>query len=356
MIPHFYILGSKTERPVSRRTIFTDGAPDATFRPGIDVELSHWIPNTTPDVYAADTSTEICMNFISQNDTDEWDLAINNHVDVDGVLAVFTLVHSKQAMLHRETIIQAAEMGDFSNWGNHAAQILYQGLTVLMDDLKAKKTDTQHVYEACFKQTFSLLEGRTDDVRVVQGMEALQQSVNRVESGGILRREVHARFAHYHIPFTLVKASLAKTLKIPAFNEEIKDDMWLHPQVRNRLDKEKIQLVSAEAEQGWYYDVWYPGYMWADTPHSWRAPGFIFNGSTNGYMYGYEPLEAAVRTLQKLETANGTWMLAHELSPFSSISGRNFPVVLSFLSENNQPAASELPPERVVLILASAFE
>ncbi|CEH29065.1 hypothetical protein AM501_02775 [Aneurinibacillus migulanus] len=356
MIPYFYILGSKTERPVSCRTIFTDGAPDATFRPDIDMELSHWIPNTTPDVYKADTSTEICMKFISQNDTDGWDLAINNHVDVDGILAVFTLIHSEKAMMHRDTIIQAAEMGDFSGWGDRAAQILYQGLTVLMDDLKAEKMDTQHVYETCFKRALSLLEGRVDDARVAQGMEALKRSSERVESGSIIRRELHNRFAHYHIPFVFVGTSLAKTLKVPAFNEEIKDDMWLHPQVRNRLDKEKVQLVSAEAEQGWYYDVWYPGYMWADTPHSWRAPGFTFSGSTNGYMYGYEPLETAVRTLQELETANGTWTLAHKLSPFSSINGRNFPIVLSFLSENSQPAASDLPPERVVPILASAFE
>ncbi|GEN34393.1 DUF6687 family protein [Aneurinibacillus danicus] len=355
MIANYYILGSKTRRPASNRTIFTDGAPDATFRSDMDLELSHWIPNRTPGVYKADTSTEICMNFLSRNDTNDWDLAVNNHVDVDGVLAVFTLVHSKQALEHRNTIVQAAEMGDFSGWGDLKAQRLYQGLTLLMDDLKASGTDTQQVYEACFERAFSLLEGAEDDPRIMKGIEALQSSVARIDAGHIIRHEIHSRFVHYHIPAALAEKSLTKALKVPAFNEALQDDMWLHPQARNRLDQEKVQLISVETPDGWYYDLWYPGYMWADTPHSWRAPGFVFNGSTNGYLYGYAPLEEAVQTLRQDEPANGGWTLAKELSPFSSVKGRNFPVVLSFLSEDYEPMASQLAPDRVAMILSRAF-
>jgi hypothetical protein len=355
MIKNFYILGSKAKRPASCRTIFTDGAPDATFRPDIDMELSHWIPNATPALYRADTSTEICMNFVCRNDTGEWELAINNHVDVDGVLAVFTLLHSQHALAYRETIVQAAEMGDFSGWGTEPAQLLYQGLTLLMDDLKAAGMDTQYVYEACFVRTFSLLEGKIDDKRITEGLKALASSVERIESGQIPRYELHNRFTHYQIPACLTEISLTKALKVPRFNERLQDDMWLHPQARNRLDREKVQLISVETDNGWYYDLWYPGYMWADTPDSWRAPGFTFNGSTNGYAYGYAPLQQAVQKLQHIETAQGKWMLARELSPFSSVKGRSFPVVLSFLTEHDMPAISRISPEEVASILATAF-
>ncbi|MFT9847041.1 DUF6687 family protein [Aneurinibacillus sp. REN35] len=356
MISNFYILGSTAKRPASQRTIFTDGAPDATFRPGVDMELSHWIPNDTPTQYKADTSTEICMRFAESNTSKGWDLAINNHLDVDGVLAVFTLVHSQIALTHRQTVIQAAEIGDFSGWGEESAQILFQGLTILMNDLKASGEDTQRIYEACFIRAQELLAGKEiEEPRIQAGLRALHDSINRIASGCIERQELHSRFVHYHIPADLTVVSLAKTVEVPAFNAEVQDNMWLHPQARNRLDREKVHLVSAQVQEGWYYDVWYPGYMWADTPNSWRAPGFAFNGSTNGYRYAYAPLEDAVRTLQAEETADGIWTLAQELSPFSSVAGRNFPIVLSFLTSKNEPVASKLAPDRVASVLAAAF-
>jgi hypothetical protein len=194
MIPNFYIIGSKTERPDSRKTIFTDGSPDDTFRINTDIELSHWIPNRTEAKYKADTSTEICMNFILEESPDEWDLAINNHLDVDGILSVFTLVHSDFSIKNRDVIIEAAEMGDFWAWGNTDSQKLFQGLTYFMNELRIDKVDIQDIYS----------------------------------------------------------------------------------QVRNRLDKEKVQLVSVETKSGWYYDLWYPAYTWADTSNLWRAPGFEF--------------------------------------------------------------------------------
>jgi hypothetical protein len=111
---------------LSRKTIFVDGSPDQTFRDGIDMELSHWFPNRTPEKYKADTSTEICMNFVSEQSSADWDLAINNHLDVDGILSVFTLIHSEFALQHRETLVEATEMGDFWAWGNERAQRLFQ--------------------------------------------------------------------------------------------------------------------------------------------------------------------------------------------------------------------------------------
>lgn len=352
---NFYILGSETRRPFSRNTIFVDGTHDDSFREGVDLELSHWIPNRTPARFRADTSTEICMNFIREESTDEWDLAINNHLDVDGVLSVFTLVHPDFARKHRNVIVEAAEMGDFWAWGEEPSQRLFQGLTLKMEALRGAKTDIRRIYEECFEEVFRLVETEHSGDRVKLGMDALRESVDRVESGEIRRTVLHPRLVHYAIPRHLAEANLAKALHIPAFNAPLGDGAWLYPQTRNRWDREKVHLVSAETERGTYYDLWYPGYMWADTPHSWRAPGFHFSGSTNGYYYGYQPLEKAVARLYAMEPHRGRWKIARELSPFSSIPGRNYPVVVSFLGEDGHPAPSGISSETVADILSEAF-
>ena len=43
-----YVLGSRRPQPMSKRTIFADGSADETFRDDVDLELSHWLPNRTP--------------------------------------------------------------------------------------------------------------------------------------------------------------------------------------------------------------------------------------------------------------------------------------------------------------------
>jgi hypothetical protein len=107
---------------------FGERGVDETWREGIDSELSHWIPNRTPAEFKADSSTEICMKFVESGGVERFDLVVNNHVDVDGVLATFVLLFAELAILHRRTVVQAAEMGDFWGWGEPPAQQLFQTL------------------------------------------------------------------------------------------------------------------------------------------------------------------------------------------------------------------------------------
>ncbi|MGZ4163583.1 MAG: DUF6687 family protein, partial [Tumebacillaceae bacterium] len=363
MIPHFFITGSTAERPVSVKTIFADGSADKTFREGVDMELSHWLPNRTPAEYKADTSTEICMNFVAAQSTEGWDLAINNHLDVDGVLSIFTLVHSEFALKHRDTIVGAAQMGDFWAWGERPVQVLFQGLTLFFMRLKQEKVDVREIYERCFERVFALVElgaqrvweeaAQGEDAEIRAGLEALQSSLARVESGQIGREAYGARLSLYTIPAELAQADLQKALLVPPFNAPLTEMMWLLPTVRDKFDHEKVHLVATEGVDGWYYDLWYPGYMWAETPNSWQAPGFSFSGSTNGHYYGYEPLNAVVAQLQAQEQGAGTWTLATELSPFNSIKGRNFPVVLSFVDADGMPMQSKHAPQDVAERLAA---
>ena len=108
----FHVTGSREAPPRSEHgTIYCDGAGPTSatsgkgsLRPGIDVELSHWVPNQTPERYRADTSTEICLNFSAAPAGGRYDLAVNNHVDVDGVLAMFAILSPDLALRHADSL------------------------------------------------------------------------------------------------------------------------------------------------------------------------------------------------------------------------------------------------------------
>jgi hypothetical protein len=348
----FHILGSGRPRPDSRATIFCDGSADDSFRTGVDVELSHWIPNRTPGEFRADTSTEICLKFATFGALESYDLVVNNHLDVDGVLSVYALVDPR-SLQHREAIVGAAEMGDFWAYGGGLALSLFVTLT---DRIAAyADDDTMVAHEACFDAVRELLSGAEPGPGVDDARAILAASLDLVNSGRVRRTELHERFVSYVIPQELAEGDLDAALHVPEFNAPLSTDTLLLPQARNFRDKERVQLVSAEIDGGWCHDLWYPGYMWADTEDVWRAPGFQFADSTNAWFYGFAQLTAAVEALRRRETADGEWTVADRLLPFKTIPGRNFPVVLSYLGRDARPAPSRLPPADVAATLAPAF-
>lgn len=354
MRTRLYIDGTRMgARPDSRRTVFADGAGEGAVREDRDLELSHWIPNRTPTAYKADTSTEICMNYVASG-TRDYDLVVNNHADVDGVLSVFTLLEPEVALTHRATIVSAAEMGDFAAWGERTAQVLFQSLTWRLDALEETGTDPQLIYEKALEHVGEVIGRGFADGEVESSLAPLERSVEWIDAGRIRRQEIHARFVHYAVPAGLCGDRLDAALCLPKFNEAISDAVLFWPQARARTDREKVQLVSVESPGGWYHDLWYPGYLWADTPHSWRAPGLDFS-SNAAYRFSYPPLDAAVEDLQARERADVTWRLETELSLFGEKRGRGYPVILSVMS-GDRPAASSLTPELVARRLAEVYQ
>jgi hypothetical protein len=356
MISTYFVPGGGQERPASEQTIFADGSADGSFRPGLDLELSHWVPNRTPARYKADTSTAICLSFVADPLPGAWDLCVNNHLDVDGVLSLYTLVRGERALAHRDTLVQASRMGDFWDWGDALAATVYQGLALLQQRAEPGRVPLQALYARCFERVDALLATTPGaEAEVQPGLAMLEAACRRLDTGEIARTVLHERFVAYEIPRDLVERSEARALHIPGFNAPLDDASWLPPQARNRHDRERIQLVSSEAAGGWYHDLWYPGYRWAETPDSWAAPGFVFAGSTNGYRFGHAALERAVAHLAVAERGPGRWELAEALTPFASLAGRNYPVIVSCLDADRRPCASGLPPAEVAAILAPAF-
>ena len=357
MIDRFYISSSQQfEKPASKQTIYCDGAGSSIFRDRIDIELSHWNPNRTPERYKANTSTEICLKFVDDPAPGEWDLVVNNHADVDGLLSVFVLMHSELAIAHRESLIQAADMGDFWGWGDRPAQVLFQEMTVLMNRLEQANVDPQQLYDECLRHALQLIhKGFPENDRLRAELGFLQESVQRIECQEVARTAHNERFVHYAIPESLARQDLVRALCVPEFNAAISDRCLIWPQARAKQDQQRVQLVSIDTGDGWYYDLWYPGYMWAETPHFWRAPGLEFSGSTNGYFLAYQPLRTIVADLQRQETGSGVWRFAEQVAPFDTGEARNYPVVLWVSGPNGEPMTSELSPDEVAPQLAAAF-
>ncbi len=96
------------------RLISVDGA---WGQPGLN--LSHWPGNASPRELRHDLSTGVALNFARLPDARRRELAAgcvaiaNNHVDTDGVCALFAVKHAALALAREDRLLEAAWAGDF---------------------------------------------------------------------------------------------------------------------------------------------------------------------------------------------------------------------------------------------------
>lgn len=352
MIDRFEIIDHDSLRPKAERILFCDGTGGKLFRADTDLELSHWRPNLTPAEYRAGTSTEICFRFLDDPRPGSWTAAVNNHVDVDGILSVYALVHSDHALAHRQTIIEAAEIGDFWGCGGTPAQRVCQGITHLMRD----GGDPQTIYAQAFGRIPGLIDGSDPQiVQIDESLAPLQQGIELVQQGRITRREIDARLAQYIVPLAVAGDEDARVSYVPEFNEAISSKAMLWPQVRACWDAERICLVSVERKFGWFHDVWFPGYLWADTEGLWQVPGMIYHNGMSSYEMNNSRLMAAFEALQRIEPTAGHWSLGGTSLPFSDKLQQSFPLVGRFFDDLGRVSESGLSPDQVSSALAGVF-
>lgn len=358
-VPRFHVRGSSTPAPPSERTLYVDGSAGAGFRPDADLELSHWVPTRTPARWAADTSTEICVRFMEDPPADAagYDLAVNNHVDVDGILSVFALVHPETALAHRATVVGAAEVGDLSAGSDWPSFRLAQELTLAMGGFGAPGADPLVTYAAAFDVALAVLaDAHPAPASVVAAWEGVEAQVARLDDGTVAVEEVGPRLVSFVLPAPADEAGLDAALRVPPFNAVVDGSCALWPHARARRHGQAVHLVSVPLDGGWTHDLWLPGYVWAHTPDRWRPPVLEGTGSSNTWRIRPEPLGAIVAGLQADEPRPGTWVLAAEIDPFAAVPGRSFPVILSFLDAvGGRPTASGLPPAEVAARLAPAL-
>jgi hypothetical protein len=346
-----HITGSRQPRPAAQHVIYCDGGLDADFRDGQDIELSHWIPNRTPAAFKASTTTEICIRYVERHDPAAYDLVLNNHVDTDGVLSTFVLCHPQLALAHRRVLVQAAEMGDFRGHGEPQALVLYQVLCDLKRALQGEGADPIDLYRAAHALTVRVLGGEAFPEAEV-ALTTVGRACEAVAHGQIQRSLHGERLALYRVPQHLAQAP--DLLRIPAFDVPITADEVLPAIARARWDAEHMQLIASEHANGWAYDLWAPGYTWAETVGLWRPPGLVPAGSSNEHRLDHPPLTQAFAALNAADMGEGHWALARTLSPFSEVEGRRFPVIGAYLHKG-QPALSQLAPEHVAEVLARVW-
>lgn len=353
MIERFEIVGSNSARPDADQIIFCDGTGGNLFRAETDLELSHWRPNRTPAEYRAGTSTEICFRFLDKPQSGNWTVAVNNHIDVDGILSVYILVHSDHALAHRQTIIEAAEIGDFWGWGELPAQRLFQGLTWLMNS----GGNGKEVYAEAFRRIPGLIDGTDPDVlQIEDSLTTLRAGVELVEQERITRSVIGRRLAHYVVPLEVAGDDDAQVTHVPAFNEAISTQAILWPQVRAYWDAERVCLVSVERTTGWFHDLWFPGYLWADTEGKWLVPGVTYQDGMSRYDIDNDRLIAAFENLQRKESASGQWGLGGTSLPFADELQDRFPLVGRFVDAQGESAVSGLSPGQVANACEEVFD
>lgn len=357
MISRFEIVSFDAPRPDAEQIIFCDGSGGRLFNPATDLELSHWRPNHTPPEYRGDTSTQACFRFLDHPRRGAWTVAVNNHLDVDGILSVYVLVSSAQARQQRETIIAAAEMGDFWSWGPPPAQRVFQGVTRLMDTSREQDFDYAAIYKLAFDRIPGLIAGTDPESAALEAsLEPLRLQATLVEQGDIVRTQPGDRFAHYVVPRSVAGEDDTRAAYVPQFNEAISDRCALWPQVQSRWDDQRVRLVSIERRDGWYHALWYPGYLWADTEFRWRTPGITYRDGMESYDLDHPELMDALRQLQSQETADGRWAAGNGASPFHRELQSVFPVVARITGADGQPAKSRLEPDVVASVLKRAFD
>lgn len=348
----FYAEKSKSKKPESQCTIYVDGTAGEEFLEGIDIELSHWVPNRTETQYKAGTSTEVCLKYLEANESLSYDLVINNHLDVDGILSTFALCYPKIALASQDVLVGAAKTGDFWAWSEGRSLKLFQELTLLYRHLEDSPIDLQKAYELCFDFILKLLES-PEVTSPVQGI--LERQFSLIEQGEIERSEISHHLTAYFVPQALSKGKLKNFLQIPKFNTPLSEELSFWPQVRNRLDEEKMQLVAVETKNGIHYELWYPGYVWADTQGLWRPPGLTLPDSMEAPIQIQWPdLSQVIQRLNEIETGACSWKLFPEINLFKQRNPRKFPVVATTLDQNNEAKESGLSLETVATTFRGA--
>ncbi len=357
MLRRFFYSSDGLDLPQNKGVLYVDGAAGAGFSEALDLELSHWVPNRTPAPYKADTSTGICLRFIKAQPISNHSLVVNNHTDVDGILSAFCTCNPDVLQGHESVIEGAARMGDFGAWCGTVSARLCFNLSLLREARQAVGVGSQEIYEECFLRIPEILQGceKSGKLEVDARLQAFERSLGWVDTGRILRQEIHRRFVVFQISKDLLMENPElKALYQPGFDGKLDPLEVLPRQVRNMWDSQKFQLISVEMIAGTYFDLMIPEYCWAETPDSWGAPGLHRAGGTNALRFDHPRLWTAVQKLSALEKAAGQWQIVENISAFQTLNGRGFPVVVSFI-KNDVPAPSSLPSADVADILAGAL-
>lgn len=267
------------------------------------IHFSHWQDNETPPEVKADTSTEIALNLIAAPNRLELTRGIetvtNNHFDTDGVLSVWTVLTGVRALELREKLIAAAEVGDFSDFPNEAAvraSIVIQGPDQAGAGNKTGSPLARRLAGEEVKDDASAYELVLPEVERVltnieayeplwrNGWEQIGTALESFERGTSAVQE----FAQAGLSFV--------RLGPEAFGHSGFDPNQhsIPYPVISRYARGQLYVIATPFRDGWYYQIDYPYYSWAETVIRPRIPR--------------RDLKGLLTSLNKLEHGLGRWL------------------------------------------------
>ncbi|MEM8711800.1 MAG: DUF6687 family protein [Planctomycetota bacterium] len=128
--------------PGGAPALVLDGAFPQDRDPALGLHLAHWPGNRTPAALRRDLSTMTVLAFLELPEEEQRTLLNGaevieiNHVDTDGLCALFALRHPDEAMTHRERLVEVAAAGDFHEVRSEHALAVDAALRALSGDDK----------------------------------------------------------------------------------------------------------------------------------------------------------------------------------------------------------------------------
>jgi len=296
------------------------------------IHFSHWHGNQTPESVKADTSTETVLNVVAAPNRAELtrsiDLVTNNHFDTDGVLSVWAMLTGEAALDLRDSLIAAAEAGDFSELSSVdgvRVSIVIQGSDSPID--KGGSPLAQQLAGATVtdeaQQYVLVLPHIEDVIKHTDHYENLwRDSWKRIETALDSFTRGDSKVEELNdVKLSLV--TLAPAVFGPAGFEPPRD-VAPFTAISHHAHGE-LFLIATPLSDGWAYRIDYPYYSWAETV---VRPSIARRDFT-----------LLVSELNSAEqSANANWEI--DSSELSS--------AIKYRDRNGMLAASRLPPDAVV--------
>jgi hypothetical protein len=180
--------------------VVADGPPS----PGCRLVLSHWPNSTTPWPLKRDLSTEIAFAYLDDpafhvGDDVRW--VTNDHLDVDGFVAVYVLCHPDEAQARRDLLVEVAAAGDFADRCSDRAANIAFAIGALRDPATSTLPPSSFVgsddavaaqhYEALLPRFAELVDGIDDAAALWRAeRETLEAAERALDAGDVRIEEV----------------------------------------------------------------------------------------------------------------------------------------------------------------------
>lgn len=284
--------------------------------------LSHWPENQTPVPLKADTATAIVFRYLCHPERKTFfpqiKIITNNHLDTDGLLAVWAMLNPKRAEPMAGRMISAAEAGDFSAFSSEEGVQVNLMVQAFCDDAQSPIRENVEAYNgpreaAYYKYLLPVVPDlfrKKDQYRSLweDAFEKILQSMTLFEKGVIGIDE----YEDERLSVIIDEQRPARQ----AIDHYCQGDLFLTIEDRERHSG------------GYGYTLEYRYYAWADTVT--RPP-----------IKKTSMADLATTLNQKETHPDGQWMT-------DGFAGQGLTTVLKFTDKAGQDHFSHLHPEYII--------